>query len=509
MSNKPGKPASNHLFMEPLFDGLVNRRRFIQLAMGTMASIALSPVCEVFALSLPVGNVNIAVISDLHYYAPELGTSSPVFTRWQDKSMKLLADSKNTVISALNTVLHSDAQIVLVPGDLTKDGELICHQQVADLLTQLTTAGKKVYVICGNHDIYNPNAWDFNTDTPTLVDNIGPSDFKSIYDNFGYKQAIATDPNSLSYVVEPYPGLRLIAMDDCLYTADNKNIPNTPVNLDNHAWSMSGGAFSDNTLNWIKSQIQEATSQGIPIIGMMHHSIVPHFSLEPTTSSTLIVENYATVGRALSRLGLKVVFTGHLHAQSISEATYDANTLIDIETGSLVTYPLPIRFVQLTPAKNKLIITTSVVTNSASPLDPALDGNNYPNLQSYAKGFLAELLPNTFVSHFSTLFRTSLSLANNHPLSAATATDLAHHLAQMPATAGGPTLDQLFTEAMIANCHGDYTPDAHTQSIYTSLATSTDPTYGPYLSLVGQYLCSIGQMDSPALLGDNNLTLTF
>ena len=180
----------------PEFDGVFTRKNFLQLAIGTVTTMALNPLNAVFAAvpagkpagKYPAGNsmeyANIVVISDLHYYAPELGTTSQDFLNWERSDNKLLAESKNIVTSAINTVLQSNAQIVLVPGDLTKDGELVSHQQVAELLQRLTLAGKKVYVINGNHDIYNPNAWNFTSSPPTLVQNIGPSKFKEIYREF-------------------------------------------------------------------------------------------------------------------------------------------------------------------------------------------------------------------------------------------------------------------------------------------------------------------------------------
>ena len=60
-----------------------------------------------------------------------------------------------------------------------------------------------MYVTNGNHDILNPNAVRFNGDTTSPVDYLTPKQFKNIYEDFGYKEAIAKDPKSLSYVVEP------------------------------------------------------------------------------------------------------------------------------------------------------------------------------------------------------------------------------------------------------------------------------------------------------------------
>lgn len=45
-------------------------------------------------------------------------------------------------------------------------------------------------------------------DQVTPVASITPAEFKEIYKDFGYEEALATDPGSLSYVVEPVKGLR-------------------------------------------------------------------------------------------------------------------------------------------------------------------------------------------------------------------------------------------------------------------------------------------------------------
>jgi hypothetical protein len=63
----------------------------------------------------------------------------------------------------------------------------------------------------------------------------------------------------------------------------------------------------------------------------------------------------------LAEYGVRVVFTGHFHAQSIAGSWWDARDgkttppsprfIFDVETGSLVTYPCPYRLVQLRPGQ--------------------------------------------------------------------------------------------------------------------------------------------------------------
>lgn len=470
MSNKIEEVTSNSRF---------TRRNFLQIAIGTTVTMALNPL-EAFA-NLPLGKfsdyVKFDILADLHYYAPELGTTGSAFQAYLAGDRKMLAESSTTLASAINSIKQSGSQIVLICGDLTKDGELLCHQQVANALGELTRAGKKVYVINGNHDVYNPNSYRYSGATQTRVTNVSPSDFKKIYSAFGYSQAIATDPNSLSYVVEPMNGLRIIAMDSCKYASSNTS----PV---------TSGALPDSRLNWIKSQIQNATASGKTIIGMMHHGIVPHFSAQPTYFPEYVLDNYAQVGQTLSSLGLKVVFTGHFHAQNISRANYGPNSLLDIETGSLVTYPIPYRSVQLTPDRTKLKITTTNVISTTFPVAPL-------NFQTYAKNFTTSNMKDLFVQAFA-----GIIVKMNPTLSLSQATTMAIGFAAQLVPSTRLTICDLFVNAMMAHYIGNVSPDAQTKYIYQSMASSSDQ----YQRLLGQFLVSIG---TPSPLGDNNLNVNF
>ncbi|MBP2662092.1 MAG: cyclic 3,5-adenosine monophosphate phosphodiesterase [Firmicutes bacterium] len=457
----------------------LSRRHFLQIALGTTVTLALNPLSNALAAispSKPIADVNFAVLSDIHYYAPELGTTGSAFETYLAGDRKMLTESHTTLISAIDTVKKSNAEIVLICGDLTKDGELICHQRVADMLSGLTECGKKALVINGNHDIYNPNAYSYSGASQTRVPTIGPDDFKNIYSEFGYRQAIATDPNSLSYVVEPVDGLRIIAMDSCKYDANNT----LPV---------TSGALPDSRLTWIKNQLREAGQQGKMIIGMMHHGIVPHFSAQPDYFPEYILDDYDEVGRSLSELGLQVVFTGHFHAQNISRAIFDNNTLLDIETGSLVTYPIPYRFVRLSPDKNRLAITSSRVTHTAFSVAPL-------DFQRYAKKFTAGNMKELFIQQL-----TAIIMQLNAGLSQSQAAAMAAKFATTPVFFT-VTVSDLFVNAMLAHYCGDVDIDGQTQAIYQALAASEDSVTGQYQQVLGKFLLSIGTA-SP--LGDNNL----
>ena len=133
----------------------------------------------------------IAVLADDHYMDPSLLIKDgPAFQDYLVTDGKLLAASDAIMQEAIQELLQAKPDLVLIPGDLTKDGELVCHNSVHSYLEQLIQAGIKVRVITGNHDIFNPHSYQYNGATQTRVPNIGPSQFRSIYYDCGYSDAL-------------------------------------------------------------------------------------------------------------------------------------------------------------------------------------------------------------------------------------------------------------------------------------------------------------------------------
>ena len=73
--------------------------------------------------------------------------------------------------------------------------------------------------------------------------------------------------------------------------------------------------------------------------------------MEPLLFSDYLLDDWATVSKLFADAGMRMVFTGHYHAQDVvkrSIKTADTPSFIfDVETGSLVTYPVPYRIVTL------------------------------------------------------------------------------------------------------------------------------------------------------------------
>jgi len=202
----------------------------------------------------------------------------------------------------------------------------------------LKAAGKKVYVVPGNHDIMNGWSYRYVGDTVERVPNITAEQFTQIYADYGYKDALQRDTDSISYVAEPQPGLWLLALDDCRY---KENVEDKE--------SITDGKFSPQTLAWIENVLGQAAKENKAVVVMMHHGIMEHYPGNLKNYGEYIVDNYEEVAKLLANYNVRMVFTGHFHAQDITVKKYADNGkyVFDIETGSLVTYPCPIRIVSI------------------------------------------------------------------------------------------------------------------------------------------------------------------
>ena len=151
---------------------------------------------------------SIIVMSDIHVMAPQLlegrGTA---YDNYLSQDPKLLEYSGEVLEYLVGKTLQHNPDLVIIPGDLTKDGELVSHQLVVSILGKLRNAGIPVIVVPGNHDIDNPEGYYFNGDNTRPADRTSPEQFKALYADFGYNQAYAKDPASLSFVCEPLEGL--------------------------------------------------------------------------------------------------------------------------------------------------------------------------------------------------------------------------------------------------------------------------------------------------------------
>jgi hypothetical protein len=213
----------------------------------------------------PYPETRFVVLSDPHYHHPDLGTRGPAFQEYLATDRKLLAQSDAVLDAAIRQIRSENADFILVCGDMTKDGERYNHQSAAERLRELLPHAP-VYVVPGNHDVLNGEAFRYTPEGKQPVPTVTPAEFRKIYADFGYSRALAADLSTLSYAAEPVPGLWLLALDSCLW---RENEPGAPHLVD--------GRFPPDTLAWIEEMLIRARRKDKAVIAMMHHGLVEHY----------------------------------------------------------------------------------------------------------------------------------------------------------------------------------------------------------------------------------------
>ena len=333
---------------------------------------ALLCTSALYAQQMPLKRL--AVISDVHLMAPSLlQKEGKAFDNYIANDRKMLVESSELLDSVSKHLIAYQPQIIFITGDLTKDGERISHQLLVDrYLKPLKAQGIRIYVVPGNHDVNNPHAKVYNGDNAQRTTTVSAKDFTHIYNDYGYGEALATDPNSLSYVVQLDDKTRLIAVDACRYEDNNfdKDI------------CVTAGRIKPQTMDFIQAEAQKAHKLCMNVIMMMHHGIVSHFKWQDKIMKEYLVNNWKKDAKRLAQMGIKVCFTGHFHAQDIS----NKYGLTDIETGSTVSYPHPYRLIDVDTDKQTLQIRTEKVESLTSMKD------NKETLQQKSERFATSAL---------------------------------------------------------------------------------------------------------------------
>lgn len=299
-------------------------------------------------------DIKIAVLSDTHYYPLTYVSDCEDYETYVGGDPKMLEESGSILDAALDMVRQDQPDVLLVSGDLTKDGEKLGHEQLAERFQKIEDeTDTEVFVINGNHDIYNyQDSCTFANGKKESAETTTPDEFKEIYRNFGYDgnwdAQYFTNPNAasgeqaggLSYSVD-LGKFTIVAIDSGMYSPD----AHTGYDTNEH---VTAGRVDEDLLPWVVGQTKEAEAEGDTVIGLMHHGLVPHFTGEENILSEYVVENWRDVATQFADAGMRYIFTGHMHANDMAQFTSNAgNTITDLETGSLSSWMSPVRTIAL------------------------------------------------------------------------------------------------------------------------------------------------------------------
>jgi predicted MPP superfamily phosphohydrolase len=243
-------------------------------------------------------NFRFGIVSDLHIAIPNTIADTP-------KRFHLVEVSIPALEKALAHFETLDLDFLLIPGDLTQNGEVDNHRWLQKRLQSLSFPA---YVIPGNHDI------------PYLASNNGSiacGDFPSYYHDFGYQNT-----EKLYYTCEVFPGVQLIALNSNQFDRDGNQL----------------GCLDEEQLKWLEETLVEVENKLVLVT--IHHNVIEHIPGQShhELGKRYMLDNAPKLLEILRTYKVKLIFSGHLHVQDLVES--------DGIYGSLVSYPHPYRVVE-------------------------------------------------------------------------------------------------------------------------------------------------------------------
>ena len=331
--------------------------------------------------------ISLSILSDIHILARSLMANNNEFNMAIKYDRKFLVEGEGLLKKSLELASLNDSKYIIIPGDLTKDGEKKSHLEVREILKSWTYENpqRNIFLIPGNHDINNNQAFDYKNLKKT--DYIEPREFFEIYDFLYKNKVLEFYKNSnifkshldfvnkkfnrdfkYSYYCQGYGSylaridnnlenknsLTLLFIDTSIYSCDYEQ---------NHKDGKTNvvGALDKNVMKWAIEKIDEAKDRKDMIFVISHHAFIPNFRDQRLVLGPFIIKNWNEKYidddprindklpiEVLADMGVKFLFTGHLHENGTAKyKSVLGNEIFNIQTGSTVTYPLPIRHINV------------------------------------------------------------------------------------------------------------------------------------------------------------------
>lgn len=314
-------------------------------------------------------NLKLTFLADTHHYSKTLGITGKAYELRSGSDQKCLAETGAIIDSAFEKIANSDTDAVLIAGDLSNDGELVCHKEFREKLYKLQES-KPVYVIYATHDWCcdgNPRRFDGDK-ASNDVETISHENLRDFYRDFGPDRAFdefTTHLGTTSYAVNLNEHVVLLGLND------DQN-------------GRGGSGFSEDHFKWIEKTVADAKAQGKLVISMQHHLLIAHIHKLITGGGTSVQDNEAVANR-MADAGIRYSFVGHSHMLDTAKITSPAgNTLTEVNIGSLCGYPAPI--------VNVTVNNDDTLTVDVDYLDSFTYNNQITDAQQYLKDHLCAMV---------------------------------------------------------------------------------------------------------------------
>ena len=241
------------------------------------------------------------VISDTHLIADSLHDHGQAFSQMQKTSQGKDLYYQETALSAfVRMAQKKKPAAIIVTGDVTFNGERVSAEKFAEIFKPLEET--QLLVLPGNHDIYDGWAREFRGKKQYYAGQISPRMWRNIFKT-SYKNAVSVDDKSLAYSVQLNPNYLLILADSNDYGKEEATT--APA---------TAGFLGREQRRWIKAQLQYASENNLQVIFCMHHNLYVH---NPAVNKGYVVDDYRELRKLLAQYNVKLVFSGHIHAQNI------------------------------------------------------------------------------------------------------------------------------------------------------------------------------------------------
>ncbi len=375
------------------------------------------------------------LLSDMHHISRRLMCENP--------DTMLLRHQYAAATALKMASRYDDTDTIIITGDLTEHGDRYSHNEFIKMLRELKARGKKVYVLTATHDfnlgraftntigndgIYSSKPWEnayFDPEIENFKDflkeeykslpkeeytpNLSPActraELWEMYKEFGREQAISVCDEGASYCVELDEDTWCLMLNDDFRDPDKNGVDST---------------YTRSCFRWMKETVKEAKAKGKYIFACTHHPLVPPVPAYKIGGADKDMRR-AFIGHILADMGLDLVFSGHTHFCDIGYMTSEkGNSLYNITTPSVATFPPQFRTVELDGLKGK-VKTEIIEVEKPDGLDfqektfkEYLKNNFYSQYENVVKGLgksLGDLILSLKLKHFYPLCRFSAKIS--------------------------------------------------------------------------------------------------
>ena len=274
-------------------------------------------------------NLNFYLVTDTHFFDPSFKRSGAAYEKRSISDQKCVAETPAIIDAGFKQIADDkETNIILSPGDLVYRGEYQSHIGLRNRLYKLKEQGKKIYLITARHDYDDNDSFEFDGDKMLPVKAMPRDELRDFYKDFGFDGAISEHKESMSYVAQLADGIRLLAL-----------------NCDGDCKDFKG--LWDNQMKWALEQIEDAHRTGNYIFAMTHYPLLPFSPIMNLISDSHLTD-WEKRANQFADAGLDLIFTGHMHAQAVTEyVTENGNKITDVQTGCFVGCPCAYRKVTI------------------------------------------------------------------------------------------------------------------------------------------------------------------